>query len=151
MSKISMALILGAVLAFNLAGCGTTQKSESKHEKAVKSSNIVKKGAKVTDNQTLSNAFHDELNGFTTIEQEVKKGDYTKANTKASKLHDEFHASILPAIVQKKGETYAENIHGKYDELQDAIKSKNNTRISQLIKINRDNLHIVAKILGVEI
>lgn len=151
MNKKRNVILFGTLFALILSGCGTTQKSESRHENQAKTSSIVKKGAKVEDNKTLSNAFHDELNGFSTIESNVKKGDYNSAQTLANKLHDEFHAAILPALVQKKGETYAESIHSKYDELQDAIKNKNSTKISQLIKVNRDNLHTVAKILGVSI
>lgn len=45
--------------------------------------------------------------------------------------------SILPPLKAKKGETYAENIHGKYDELQDAVASKNTSNITELIKVNR--------------
>ncbi len=62
-----------------------------------------------------------------------------------------FHAAILPLLKAKKGNTYAENIHSKYDELQDAVTSKNNTKIAELIKVNRDNHDTVGKILGVSL
>ncbi|MED1472835.1 hypothetical protein [Bacillus salipaludis] len=59
--------------------------------------------------------------------------------------------AILPPLTEKKGKTYAEDIHGKYDELQDAITSKNRAKIVELIKVNRDNLDTVAKILGISL
>ncbi len=159
MNKKIFVVFLGALLALSLAGCGTSQnnnKSESKS--STQSSQSPKsnqdnsmKGMKMENQQPLAKAFQDELGGFTTIEQDVQKGDYTSANTLAGNLHDEFHAAILPPLTEKKGKTYAEDIHGKYDELQDAITSKNNTKIAELIKVNRDNLDTVAKILSVSL
>jgi hypothetical protein len=35
--------------------------------------------------------------------------------------------------------------------LQDTVTSKNSSKIAQLIKVNRDNLNTVAKILGVSL
>lgn len=32
-----------------------------------------------------------------------------------------FHSAILPLLKAKKGNTFDENIHSKYDELQDAV------------------------------
>lgn len=153
MNKKITTIIIGAALTFSLAGCGTSQ-NNSQSKNTTQSSNATKsnqnnsmKGMKMGNQQPLAQAFQDELKGFTTIEQEMKTGDYTSASTLAGKLHDEFHAAILPPLKAKKGETYAEDIHGKYDELQDAITSKNNSKIADLIKVNRDNLNKVASIL----
>ncbi|MGG2066753.1 hypothetical protein [Bacillus sp. S14(2024)] len=154
MNKKRFAVILGALLALSLAGCGTSQnnnKSNQSSQAPKSDQDNSMKGMEMGNQQSLAKAFQDELNGFTTIEQDVNKGDYTSATTLAGNLHDEFHAAILPPLTEKKGKTYAEDIHGKYDELQDAITSKNNTKIAELIKVNRDNLNTVAKILGVTI
>jgi hypothetical protein len=150
--KISV-VILSTFLALSLGGCGTpSQSNNSQSSNGTKSSQgNSMSGMKMGNqgNQSLTTAFQDELNGFTTIEQDVNKGDYKSATTLAGNLHDEFHAAILPALTNKKGKTYAEDIHGKYDELQDAITSKNNSKIVELIKVNRDNLNTIAPILGV--
>ncbi|MEI4831520.1 hypothetical protein WAX78_19005 [Bacillus sp. FJAT-53711] len=154
MNKKRFAVILGSLLALSLAGCGTSQnnnKSNQSSQAPKSDQDNSMKGMEMGNQQSLAKAFQDELNGFTTIEQDVNKGDYTSATTLAGNLHDEFHAAILPPLTEKKGKTYAEDIHGKYDELQDAITSKNNTKIAELIKVNRDNLNTVAKILGVTI
>lgn len=151
MNKKMIAAITGALLLFSLAGCGTSQNNQSQSNGTSKSSQDQSMKGMNMGNQSLAKAFQDELNGFTTIEQDVNKGDFKSATTLASNLHDEFHAAILPPLKDKKGETYAENIHGKYDELQDAITSKNTTKIADLIKVNRDNLTIVSKILGVSL
>ena len=158
MNKKIMTVIIGTTLTLSLTACGTSQNnnnSQSTNTTQTKSTSKSNqdssmKGMKM-GNQTLAKAFQDELNGFTTIEQDIKKGDYKSAQTLASNLHDEFHAAILPPLEAKKGETYAENIHAKYDELQDAVSSKNTSKITELIKVNRDNLSTVAKILGVSI
>jgi uncharacterized lipoprotein len=156
MNKKIFVPIMGAFLVLSLAGCGTSQttnksenKSSNQSSQASKSNqDDSMKGMKM-DNQPLEKAFKDELNGFTTIEQDIQKGDYKSANTLAGNLHDEFHAAILPPLTDKKGKAYAEDIHGKYDELQDAITSKDTSKIAELIKVNRDNLNTAAQILGV--
>jgi uncharacterized membrane protein YvbJ len=144
MNKKIMTVLIGAALTFSLAGCGTTQNNNSQSSNTAKSSQD-------NSNTQLSKAFQDELNGFTSIEQDVSKGDYKSATTLANNLHDEFHAAILPPLTAKKGKTYAEDIHGKYDNLQDAIASKDKSKIAELIKVNRDNLHTIAPILGVSL
>lgn len=153
MVKKMSVVILTTFLALSLGGCGTSQNNnKSQSGQAPKSSqDNSMKGMKMGNQQPLEKAFQDELNGFTTIEQDVQKGDYTSANTLAGNLHDEFHAAILPPLTAKKGKTYAEDIHGKYDELQDAITSKNNTKITEMIKVNRDNLNTIAPILAVSL
>ncbi|MCQ6282795.1 hypothetical protein [Bacillus sp. EB600] len=160
MNEKIITVIIGAALTLSLAGCGTAQNNNSQSKNTTQSNSASKSsqdnsmpGMKMGNqgNQSLTKAFQDELNGFTIIEQDVNKGDYTSATTLAGNLHDEFHAAILPPLKAKKGETYAEDIHSKYDELQDAVTSKNNSKIAELIKVNRDNLNTVAKILGVSL
>ncbi|WP_026975997.1 hypothetical protein [Alicyclobacillus contaminans] len=147
----SVGVISSIVLLFALAGCGTTANNTST------SSNTTSMGNMVMGNQTsttqstsgLAQAFQDELNGFNTIENDLKKNDYQAATALADNLHNEFHAMILGPLKEKKGTAYAEDIHSKYDELQDAIQNKDTAKIGQLIKVNRDNLYTVAQILGV--
>ena len=159
MNKKIFVVVIGTLLALSLTGCGTSQdnnKSQGKNETQSNSASKPSqdhsmKGMQMENQQPLTKAFQDELNGFTTIEQDVNKGDYKTATTVATNLHDVFHAAILPPLKDKKGETYAEDIHGKYDELQDAITSENATKIAEQIKVNRDNLITVSKILGVSL
>jgi hypothetical protein len=146
---------IGLVSILGLAGCSSSSHKDNSSmsgmsKQEMKNMNDTQHQASKV-NSPLNQAFNDELNGFTKIEQEIKKKDYKDANNLATKLHDEFHASILPPLKAKKGATYAENIHGKYDELQNAITSKDVTKMNQLIKVNRDNLHTAAKILNVKL
>ncbi|GGL41526.1 hypothetical protein [Sporolactobacillus putidus] len=144
-NKIITAMI-GVIMVLFLTGCGTSQNNNAA-QSATKDS---MKGMSMGGSQKpLSKAFQDELDGFTTIEQDIKKADFKSAVSLANNLHDEFHAVILPPLKAKKGENDAEAIHGKYDELQDAITNKNNTKITELIKVNRDNLKTAAQVLGV--
>jgi hypothetical protein len=144
MYKKIIAVVCGALLIFGLVGCGgSSNTNKDSSMKGMKMGN--------QNQKALKQAFQDELDGFTAVNKDVSKGDYKSAKTLAGKLHDEFHAEILPPLKAKKGEAYAENIHGKYDELQDAISNEDTSKIAELIKVNRDNLHNVAKILGVSI
>ncbi len=160
MNKKIITLLIGTALTFSLTACGASQNNQSQSKNTTQNNSTSKSsqdnsmsGMKMDNkgNQSLTKAFQEELNGFTTIEQDINKGDYTSATTLANTLHDEFHAAILPPLTTKKGKTYAEDIHGKYDELQDAITSKNNSKIAELIKVNRDNLNTIAPILGVSL
>lgn len=160
MNKKIITVLIGTALTLSLAACGTSQSNTSQSKNTSQSSRNATKSSQDNSmpgeygkqgNQPLTKAFQDELNGFTTIEQDVQKGNYSSAQTLASNLHDEFHAAILPPLTAKKGSTYAEEIHAKYDELQDAVTSKNNSKISELIKVNRDNLNTIAPILGVSL
>ncbi len=149
MSKKVYTTIAGGILVLTLVGCGQQQANNAQASTNTSMGNMVMTNTAQTTG--LAQAFQDELNGFTTIEHEINKGNYTDATTLANNLHDEFHAAILPPLKAKRGDTYAENIHSKYDELQDAIKNKDTAKIAQLIKINRDNLHTIANILGVSL
>ncbi len=154
MNTKALTVITGALLILTLAGCGQTQVNVTANNTSTTNSmgNMVMTNTTQSGQPTgLSQAFQDELNGFTTIENDINKGNYSDATTLANNLHDEFHAAILPPLKAKKGETYAENVHSKYDELQDAIKAKDTAKIAQLIKVNRDNLHTAATILGVQL
>lgn len=149
-NKIITAMI-GVIVVLFLTGCGTSQNNNAA-QSATKDSmkGMSMKGMSMGGSQKpLSKAFQDELDGFTTIGQDIKKADFKSAVSLANHLHDEFHAVILPPLKAKKGENDAEAIHGKYDELQDAITNKNNTKITELIKVNRDNLKTAAQVLGV--
>lgn len=151
MKKTIRNLAFGVVLLSALAGCGTVQNNTSSTTNASMGNMVMGNQASTSTASTsgLTQAFQDELNGFTSIESDIKSGDWSKATTLASNLHDEFHAAILPPLKAKKGNTYAEDIHSKYDALQDAINAKNKTQIAQLIQVNRTNLHTVAQILGI--
>lgn len=161
MIKNIIAIVCGVALTISLAGCGSSQTKSANAQVKSTSNNTQSQTSQSSDSSAnssgstsqgaLAQAFQDELNGFTTIEQDVKKSDYASAKKIADQLHNEFHAEILPPLKAKKGNTYAENIHSKYDEMQDAVTNKDDTKITQLIKVNRDNLHTVAKILGVTI
>jgi hypothetical protein len=138
MTKKIFILITGTLLALCLAGCGDSQnKIQSQYIGSAQSS--------------LTRPFSDMLYGFTKIEKYLARGDYNSATTISHNLYDEFHDAILPPLTAKKGKTYAENIDKKYDELDDAIRSKNKSKIIELIKVNRDNLKTIAPMLGVSL
>lgn len=138
MSKKSIIVMMGTIMALGLAGCGDSQ-------------NKVQPQYIGTAQSSLTRPFSDMLYGFTKIEKYVARGDYASAKTISHNLYDEFHDVILPPLTAKKGKAYSEDIHRKYDELEDAIRSKNKSKITELIKVNRDNLKTIAPILGVSL
>lgn len=154
MNKKIISLIIGSLTTISLlAGCAPSSK-QTTQSTAQSTQNTIQNqtnNSASSSNNELSKAFNDELDGFTTIEQDVKKNDFTDAQKLADQLHETFHMAIVPPLTDKKGKDYAESIHGKYDELQDAVKSKDTAKIAELIKVNRDNLDTVANVLGVSI
>ena len=158
--KKFLGILPGLVLMFTLVGCGTSTDNVSAPTNTSSMGNM-DMGNMTMSNQTsstqvdktpgLTQAFEDELNGFTTIQHDIKQNNYQDAITLANQLHNEFHAVILPPLRAKKGTTYAENIHAKYDQLQDAVKGKDTAQIARLVKVNRNNLYLVANILDVKL
>jgi hypothetical protein len=135
--KISF-VIMGTLLTLSLAGCGDSMNSiQVQNENSIQHS--------------LTRPFSDMLYGFTKMEKFMAKGDYADAKTLSRNLSDEFHETILPPLTVKKGKTYAENIHEKYDELEAAIASKNKSKVRKLIQENRENIKTIAPILGVSL
>ena len=136
-NKIFMVL-LGTLLTLSVSGCGDTMNGLQVHNKdAVQHS--------------LTRPFSDMLYGFSKMEKFVANGDYADAQTLSRNLSDEFHETILPPLVVKKGKKYADRIHLKYDELEQAIDTKNKPRITKLIKENRENFKKIAPMLGVSV
>lgn len=130
--------MMGTLLVLSLAGCGDSLNK-------VQSQNIS------SPQSSLTRPFSDMLYGFTKIEKYTARGDYASAKTISHNLYDEFHDAILPPLTKKKGKAYADVIHEKYDELEEAIRSKDKSKITKLIRINRDNLKTIAPILGVSV
>ncbi|WCK55095.1 hypothetical protein PP175_03655 [Aneurinibacillus sp. Ricciae_BoGa-3] len=163
-SKIFLGTVILAVGLVQV-GCSTGfQASQNQNQPSQSSNNNMnmdhskmnmpnadKSGNQAKSNDTLQKVFTAELNGFTKIEQDAKAGNVNKDQALADQLHEVFHAAILAPLKDKKGNTYAENIYAKYDELQDAVKNQDKEKILSLVKINRDNLYATAKTLGVSI
>lgn len=153
MNKKIVRLIIGSLTTISLlTGCAASSKQTAQNTAhAAENTQNQANDSASSSNGELSKTFNDELTGFTTIEQDIKKNDFADAQKLADQLHETFHMSIVPPLTDKKGKDYAEDIHNKYDELQDAVKSKDTSKIAELIKVNRDNLDTVANILGVSI
>jgi hypothetical protein len=135
--KIFM-VFLGTLLTLSLAGCG-----DSMNSMQVNNKNAVQ--------HSLTRPFSDMLYGFSKMEKFVENGNYADAKILSRNLSDEFHETILPPLIVKKGKAYADHIHGKYDELEEAINHKNKSKIRKLIKENRQNFKTIAPILGVSL
>lgn len=142
MSKKIFFTIMGTLLTLSLAGCGDSLNNSQNNLQSQKISNA---------QRSLTAPFSDLLYGFTAMEKFVASGDYDDANTLSRNLYDEFHDAILPSLTVKKGKAYAEQIDRKYDELEKALSKKDQPKIKQLIRENRDNLQKIAPILGVSL
>ena len=138
MNKKIFIAILGTLLALCIAGCGDSQnKVQPQYIGSAQSS--------------LTRDFSDMIYGFTKMEKYVARGDYRSAQTISNNLYDELHEAILPPLATIRGKAYADQIGRKYDELDQAITSKNKSKISKLITVNRDNLKTIAPTLGVRL
>jgi uncharacterized lipoprotein YehR (DUF1307 family) len=133
-----LSIFLGTLLVLSVSGCGDTMNSLQVHNK-----NAVQ--------HSLTRPFSDMLYGFSKMEKFVANGDYADAKTLSRNLSDEFHETILPPLVVKKGKKYADRIHLKYDELEQAMDSKNKSKITRLIKENQENFKTIAPMLGVSV
>lgn len=131
------------LLAFGQAGCSTQTTAKPQPKPAVQQAQ--------PSPPTVEQAFQDELNGLATIETDVSTGNYTDATTVANTIHEEFHTVIFPPLKEKKGQAYADNIHTKYDQLQNAIKTQNSKDIAKLLKTNQDTLYNIAPMVGVSL
>ncbi|MBI0580437.1 hypothetical protein IEC97_24115 [Neobacillus cucumis] len=142
MRKEIIMVAMGTLTAIGLAGCGDSQN---------RSMNEIQTQKISYSQRSLTAPFSDLLYGFSAIEKYVAKGDYDNATTLSRNLYDEFHDAILPPLTVKKGKTYADNVDRKFDELTEAISNKNQSKIPNLIKENRNNLKTIAPILGVSV
>ncbi|MED0735787.1 hypothetical protein [Aneurinibacillus thermoaerophilus] len=102
------------------------------------------------NNTQVEKAIKDEIQGLATIESNVNKNDFQSASTLFDQIHEEYHSAILPSVKAKNAKL-AEDMHGKFDALEDAIKNKDKTKTLNMIKINRDNLNQAAKELGISL
>ncbi|MGG2094414.1 hypothetical protein AB1283_17750 [Bacillus sp. S13(2024)] len=135
---VSLILLLG----LGQAGCSTAQKHT--HDQSDQSKSVPGK-------TQITKAIQDELNGLTTIEADVNKDDFKGAGDTLEGMHEEYHSNILGPLKDKKGDTYANDMHSKFDALEDALNSKDKNKALNLIKVNRDNLNTAAKDLDVSI
>jgi hypothetical protein len=138
MKKKVILVFLGTLLILNVAGCGDTMNSLQVHNK-----NSVQ--------HSMARPFSEMLYGFSKMEKFVANGDYADAQTLSRNLSDEFHETILPSLIVKKGKKYADRIHVKYDELEQAIDRKDQPKITKLIKENQENFKKIAPMLGVSV
>ncbi|MDQ0201113.1 hypothetical protein [Neobacillus ginsengisoli] len=142
MRKKLFIAIMGTLLTLSLAGCGDALNNSRNDIQSQKTSYT---------KRSLTAPFSDLLYGFSAIEKYVANGDYGAATTLSNNLYDEFHDAILPPLRAKKGKAYAERIDKNYDELQVAISKKDKSKVTELIKENRDSLKTIAPILGVSV
>ncbi|MGD8192165.1 hypothetical protein ACQCN2_19520 [Brevibacillus ginsengisoli] len=142
---LSVSLIL--LLGLGQAGCGSQQPStpqaSPEHQEQSNQSNI-------PSSSQFGKAIQDELNGLASIESDIAKGDIDSASKTFETIHEEYHASVLPPIKEKNAKL-SEDMHTKFDSLDDAIGSKDKDKILKAIKVNRESLKQASKEMGISI
>lgn len=155
--KILIMIASVILIVLNLTACGSTQSTEPNHSQHAEetkpaetdhSQHVAESTPAASDGNQVSKAIEDELSGLTNLEKEVNNGDFKAASAVFEGMHDQFH-TILAILKDKKGNTYVDKIHPKFDALEDAINKNDKDNALNLIKINRDALHTTAKDLGV--
>lgn len=146
--KLQSVLVVLFILLFGLSQSGCSSK-QSQQQPA---HNHTQESGSVTSpsNAQIGKAINDEMTGLSSIEAAVNKGDFDNASKLFDPLHDEYHASVLPSI-QDKNAKLAEDMHTKFDSLDNAIDQKDKDKILNAIKTNKDSLNQAARELGVAI
>jgi molecular chaperone GrpE (heat shock protein) len=140
--------LLVSLLGLGLTGCSSTQPPS--HEHSHESHHHSGETNANPDNAQVEKAIKDELNGLANIENKVNKNDFQSAGAQFEQLHEEYHSAVLPPI-EAKNTKLAEDMHSKFDELEDAINGKDKAKTLNMIKENRDNLYQAAKELGISL
>ncbi|RXY98898.1 hypothetical protein [Fictibacillus sp. S7] len=133
-------------VSLGLAGCSSSQNSGDDHSQHEHKDTNTNK----TNNSQTAKAIKEELNGLTAIEKDVNKKDFKSAADQFESMHEEYHSAVLPPI-EAKNKKMGEDMHGKFDALEEAINSKDKTQILKNVKINRDCLQKAAKELGIQL
>ncbi|MCZ8516276.1 hypothetical protein O9H85_28560 [Paenibacillus filicis] len=146
--RLQSVLVVLFILLIGLiqTGCSSKQSQQQPAHNHTQESG----SAASPSNAQIGKAINDELTGLSSIEAAVNKGDFDSAGKLFGPLHDEYHASVLPPI-QDKNAKLAEDMHTKFDSLDDAVDQKDKDKILSAIKANKDSLNQAAKELGVTI
>lgn len=124
------------LFALGIAGC-----SSSNHETAASHHEKSQQGE--DKNTQLRQAIEDELLALTNIENQVQKGNFKNAHVAFENIHEIYHTTVFPRIKEKDGKL-AEQMHGRFDALEDAINRQDKSATLNMIKVNRKNLEEVA-------
>lgn len=138
--KILVMLI--SVCLMGLAGC-TSSSPSSDGEQAQETQ-------KEDATDRIRNALKNELSGLTNIENQIKKDDFENAHAAFENLHEDYHATVHPQLEEKNGKLAAD-MHNDFDALEKAINDKDKSKISQLLKINKENINTAAKLFGTSV
>lgn len=140
--------------SLGLAGCGSSSQQstqdQTKQEDTTHQHEHESTDTNGPSNTQVGKAIQDEINGLVTIENSVNKDDFKSAAATFEQIHEEYHASVLPAVEAKNAEL-GKDMHNQFDALEEAISSKDKTKTLNMIKVNRDNLNTAAKELGISV
>ena len=78
----------------------------------------------------------------------MKKGDFESAGNLFEQLHEVYHPSVLPSV-EKKNPALAEEMHNKFDALEDAINRKDKTQVLNMVNTNRSISFKSGKRIGI--
>jgi hypothetical protein len=129
-------------LSICLAGCNNSEHDHSHHEH--------KDNASMPSSDDTSKAIKEELHGLDLIEKDVNKKDFNSAADQFESMHEKYHASVLPPI-ESENKKMGEDMHSKFDALEEAINSKDKTQILNNVKVNRESLKKAAKELKIQL
>jgi uncharacterized lipoprotein YehR (DUF1307 family) len=151
-SKIYANLLLAILLVLTLAACNNSkepakQTGDSDHHES--HNHAVKENEKANPAQTEKD-FQYELDGLSKLETDVKKDDFESAGNLFEQLHEVYHPSVLPSV-EKKNPDLAEEMHNKFDALEDAINKKDMTQALNMVNTNRQYFLKAAKELGLSL
>ncbi|GIM48465.1 hypothetical protein DNHGIG_40140 [Collibacillus ludicampi] len=152
MMKAKNLITISLVLLFGLGqtGCSTSQQPTQDHSHEAGATHDHSDQSNAPTNTQKEKAIQDEFNGLAKIETDVNKGDFQSAEKLFEQLHEEFHSAILPAVKEKNATVY-DDIHDKFDSLEEALHSQDKNKTISAIKTSRDSLNQAVKVLGISV
>lgn len=144
-------LLLAILFVFALTACNSKEPVKQTGDSDNHSSNIhVEKDNKKVNPSQAEKDFQYEIDGLSKLENDVKKGDFESAGNLFERLHEVYHPSILPPV-EKKNPDLAEEMHNKFDALEDAINRKDKSQSLNMVNTNRQFLLKAGKELGLSL
>ncbi|NHM34107.1 hypothetical protein G8761_26720, partial [Bacillus sp. C11] len=144
-SKNLLSLMLTILLVIALSACNSKgndkQTTDSNNQSSHKHSNndTEEQHSEESNPSQAEKDFQSELDGLTKLQSEIQKGDFQSAGNEYESLHEAFHTSVLPPV-EKKNTNLAEEMHNKFDALEEAINKKDKTQASKMVDTNRQNI-----------
>jgi molecular chaperone GrpE (heat shock protein) len=153
--KNLLSLLLTIQLNLTLSACNSNGNNKHTEDLDNQSSqkhtqNHSEKHSEESNPTQAEKDFQSELDGLTKLQNEIQKGEFESGKNDFENLHEAFHTSVIPPV-EKKNPNLAEDMHSKFDALEDSINKKEKTQAIKMVDANRQNILQAGKELGLSL